>query len=34
MPGRSQTQQVLDQLANQDIVVDPDNVHFFAPPEP
>jgi hypothetical protein len=34
MPGRSHTQQVLDQLASQGSVIDPNNVHFFAPPEP
>jgi hypothetical protein len=33
MPGRSQTQQVLDQLASHGIVIDPNNIHFFAPPE-
>lgn len=32
MPGRSRTEQMLDQLASQGIVIDPNSVHFFAPP--
>ena len=31
MPGRERTQQVLDQLASQGIVVDPQGIQFFAP---
>jgi hypothetical protein len=31
-PGRSQTQQVLDQLESQGIVIDPINIHLIAPP--
>jgi hypothetical protein len=32
MPGLSQTQQVLDQLESQGIIIDPNNIHLFAPP--
>jgi hypothetical protein len=32
MPGRSQTQQVLDQLESQGIFLDPKIIHLFAPP--
>jgi hypothetical protein len=32
LPGRSQTQQVLDQLESQGIIIDPNNIHLFAPP--
>jgi hypothetical protein len=32
MPGRSQTQQVLDQLESQGIIIGPNHIHFFAPP--
>jgi hypothetical protein len=32
MPDRSRTQQVLDQLESQGIVIDPNNINFFAPP--
>jgi uncharacterized protein YukE len=31
-PGRSQTQQVLDQLESQGIIIDPINIHLIAPP--
>jgi hypothetical protein len=34
VPGRLRTQQMLDQLASQGVVIDPNNIHFFAPPEP
>jgi hypothetical protein len=32
-PGRLQTQQVLDQLESQGIIIDPINIHLIAPPE-
>jgi hypothetical protein len=32
LPGRSQTQQVLDQLESQGIIIDPKHIHLFAPP--
>jgi len=34
MPGRSQSQQVLEQLESQGIILDPNDIHLFAPPEP